>query len=147
MRRGDIRTSLLVTLSEQPGHGYEVIQTIEAKSGGAWKPSPGSVYPTLQMLEDEGLLSSTERDGKRVYEITDAGRAEAETRTAEAGGAPWEVAGGLGGTGHGELKRAMVQLHLATKQVAITGDTDLAEKAVAIVKDARKQLYQLLADA
>jgi len=146
MRRGDIRTSLLVTLSEQPGHGYEVIQTIEAKSNGAWKPSPGSVYPTLQMLEDEGLLSSTEQDGKRVYEITDEGRVEAEARTAEAGGAPWEVAGGPGGH-HGELKKEMGQLFLASKQIAITGDDELSEKAIAIVKDARKQIYQLLADA
>jgi DNA-binding PadR family transcriptional regulator len=146
MRRGDIRTALLVALAEQPGHGYEVIQTIEAKSEGAWKPSPGSVYPTLQLLEDEGLLQSAPRDGKRVYEITDAGRAEAESRTEEAGGAPWEVAG-RGGHGYGELKRSMVQMHLAVKQVAVTGDAELAEKATAIVKDARKQLYQLLADA
>jgi DNA-binding PadR family transcriptional regulator len=145
MRRGDIRTALLVSLSEHPGHGYEVIQTIETKSDGAWKPSPGSVYPTLQMLEDEGLLRSEERDGKRVYEITDEGRAEAEARTEEAGGAPWEVA--RAGGKHGELKQAMVQLHLATKQVAMIGDADLAEQATAIVKDARKQLYQLLADA
>jgi DNA-binding PadR family transcriptional regulator len=144
MRRGDIRTALLVSLAEHPGHGYEVIQTIETKSDGTWKPSPGSVYPTLQMLEDEGLLRSTERDGKRVYEITDEGRVEAESRTEEAGGAPWEVA--RAGGRHGELKQAMVQLHLATKQVAMAGDAELAEQATDIVKDARKQLYQLLAD-
>lgn len=145
MRRGDIRTALLLALAEQPGHGYEVIQTIEQKSDGAWKPSPGSVYPTLQLLEDEGLLRSTERDGKRVYEITDEGRTEAERRTDEAGGPPWDAARGV--RGHGELKQAMVQLHLASKQVAVMNDPDLAEKAVAIVKDARKQLYRLLADA
>jgi DNA-binding PadR family transcriptional regulator len=145
MRRGDIRTALLVSLSEHPGHGYEVIQTIEAKSEGAWKPSPGSVYPTLQLLEDEGLLRSEERDGKRIYEITDEGRAEADARTAEAGGAPWDLA--RAGGRHGELRQAMAQLHLATKQVALVGDAELAERATAVVKDARKQLYQLLADA
>src|SRR5438105_3511971 len=60
MRRGDIRTGLLAVLSEGPGHGYDVIQTVEDKSGGVWKPSPGSVYPTLQLLEDEGLVRSVE---------------------------------------------------------------------------------------
>src|SRR5262245_53359556 len=77
MRRGDIRTALLAVLAEAPGHGYEVMQRLEEKSGGAWRPSPGSVYPTLQQLQDEGLVTSTERDGKRIFELTDAGRAEA----------------------------------------------------------------------
>src|SRR6185437_11176077 len=93
MRRGDIRTALLAILAEEPGHGYDVIQRLEEKTSGAWRPSPGSVYPTLQLLEDEGLLRSGERDGKRVYEITDAGRAESARRVDEAGGTPWEIAG------------------------------------------------------
>src|SRR4029077_20476671 len=80
MRRGDIRTAVLAVLTEAPGHGYDVMQNLEDKSGGAWRPSPGSVYSTLQLLEDEGLVRSTERDGKRVFEITDAGRAEAADR-------------------------------------------------------------------
>ena len=77
MRRGDIRTALLAILVEEPGHGYDLIQRLEEKTAGAWRPSPGSVYPTLQLLEDEGLVRSIERDGKRVFEITDQGRAEA----------------------------------------------------------------------
>ena len=81
MRRGEIRTALLVVLAEAPGHGYEVMQRLEEKSGGVWRPSPGSVYPTLQLLEDEGLVRSTERDGKRFYELTDVGRADATRRT------------------------------------------------------------------
>src|SRR6476659_2831154 len=76
-RRGDIRTALLVALTDAPAHGYELIQRIEDKSEGAWRPSAGSVYPTLQLLEDEGLVTSTESDGKRVYSITDEGRAQA----------------------------------------------------------------------
>src|SRR4051795_9788545 len=76
MRRGDIRTALLSVLVEEPGHGYDLIERLEEKTSGAWRPSPGSVYPTLQLLEDEGLAKSGERDGKRVYEITDEGRAE-----------------------------------------------------------------------
>ena len=74
MRRGDIRTAVLAVLAEEPGHGYDVIQRLEEKTAGAWRPSPGSVYPTLQLLEDEGLVRSVERDSKRVYEITDLGR-------------------------------------------------------------------------
>ncbi|HEV8298876.1 MAG TPA: PadR family transcriptional regulator, partial [Acidimicrobiales bacterium] len=100
-RRGDIRTALLAVLAEGPGHGYEIIQRIEEKSGGSWRPSPGSVYPTLQLLEDEGLVAGTERDGKRVYAITDEGRAEAQRRVEEAGGEPWAT-GGRGGAGAGQ---------------------------------------------
>src|SRR5437763_1317827 len=105
MRRGDIRTALLAILVEGPGHGYEVMQRLEAKSEGAWRPSPGSVYPMLQLLEDEGLVRSTEHDGKRVFEVTEPGRAEAAIRIEEAGGSPWEQAR-RGGRGHGELREA-----------------------------------------
>jgi DNA-binding PadR family transcriptional regulator len=145
MRRGDIRTALLAALSEGPGHGYDVMQTLEEKTGGAWRPSPGKVYPTLQLLEDEGLVRSSEREGKRIFEITEAGRTEVDRRIEEAGGTPWEVAGRTGGRG-GELKDAVGLLHLAAKQVTMTGDPAQAERAVAIVTDARKQLYRLLAD-
>src|SRR5471030_1271181 len=93
MRRGDIRTAVLAILAEEPGHGYDVIQRLEEKTDGAWRPSPGSVYPTLQLLEDEGLVRSAERDAKRVFEITDSGREEATRRVTEAGGTPWEIAG------------------------------------------------------
>ena len=78
MRRGDIRTAVLAVLAEQPRHGYEVIQALEEKTDRAWRPSPGSVYPSLQQLADEGLVTSTEIDSKRTYEITDEGRALAE---------------------------------------------------------------------
>src|SRR3954452_23905056 len=115
MRRGQIRTALLAVLAEEPGHGYDVMQKLEDKTGGAWRPSPGSVYPTLQLLEDEGLVRSTERDGKRVFEVTDAGRAEATSRIDEAGGTPWDLAGAGGGRGFGgfgELREATGQLFL-----------------------------------
>jgi len=145
MRRGDIRTAVLSVLAEAPGHGYEVIQTLEAKTGGAWRLSPGSVYPTLQLLEDEGLVRSVERDGKRVYEITDAGREEAASRTEAAGGAPWEQTA-RGGRRFGELREGAVALHMAAKQVAAAGNAEQIEKASAILKEARRQLYQLLAE-
>ena len=144
MRRGDIRTAVLAILAEDNGHGYEVIQRLEAKSEGAGRPSPGSVYPTLQLLEDEGLVRSTERDGKRVYEITDAGREESASRIEEAGGAPWDLAGP--GKRHGELREGMLTLGLAVRQVAHAGTPQQIERATAIITAARKQLYGLLAE-
>src|SRR5215471_8233544 len=78
MRRGDIRTALLVVLEDGPGHGYDLIQRLEEKTDGGWRPSPGSVYPTLQMLEDEGLITVAPDDGgRKSYTLTDTGRAEA----------------------------------------------------------------------
>ena len=145
MRRGDIRTAVLAILAEEPGHGYEVMQRLEAKSGGAWRPSPGSVYPMLQLLEDEGLVRSIERDGKRVFEVTDTGKAEAATRIEEAGGTPWDLAH-RGGHGHGQLREAMMTLGLAVRQVAVAGKTEQVERATAIITTARKQLYALLAE-
>src|SRR5471030_2328491 len=106
MRRGDIRTAVLAILAEEPGHGYDVIQRLEEKTEGAWRPSPGSVYPTLQLLEDEGLARSGEHEGKRVYELTDVGRTESARRIEEAGGTPWEIAG-RSDTRVGEFRNAV----------------------------------------
>ena len=142
MRRGDIRTALLAVLVEEPGHGYDVIQRLEEKSGGAWRPSPGSVYPTLQLLEDEDLVRSVERDDKRVYEITDAGRAEANRRIEEAGGTPWEIAGRDGA----DFGLAVKQLVVAAKQVMVSGNPEQSQRVVEILKRARKEIYTMLAE-
>ena len=77
LRRGEIRPLILAALAERPMHGYEVIQELEARSGGRWRPSAGSVYPTLQQLADEGLVSGEEVEGRRVYTLTADGRAAA----------------------------------------------------------------------
>lgn len=146
MRRGDIRTAVLAVLAEEAGHGYEVMQRLEEKSEGTWRPSPGSVYPMLQQLEDEGLVRSTERDGKRVFEITEVGRAEAASRMEDAGGPPWDAAR-RGGSGRGQLREAMTTLGLAVRQVGMAGSQEQIEQATAIVANARKQLYSLLADS
>ena len=118
MRRGDIRRA--VRLAASPAHGYEVMRRLEERSGGIWRPSPGSVYPTLQMLEDEGLVRSEERDGTRTYELTEDGRNEASKATDPAG-RPWEH--------HGDdddrlraLRETTGQMHLAAKLVARSGD-------------------------
>src|SRR4051812_43166078 len=89
-RRGDVRAALLVLLAEGPQNGYQLIQEIERRSEGVWKPSPGSVYPALQQLEDEGLVRSDETDGRKLFHLTDAGREAAEAAAGE--GAPWDAA-------------------------------------------------------
>jgi DNA-binding PadR family transcriptional regulator len=145
MRRGDIRTALLAILAEEPGHGYDVIQRLEEKTSGAWRPSPGSVYPTLQLLEDEGLVRSGEHNAKRVYEITDEGRAEATRRVEEAGGTPWEIAG-RNDTRVGEFRNAARQLFVASKQVSMSGNQEQVERMLEILKRARKEIYTMLAE-
>ncbi|GMR13691.1 MAG: hypothetical protein BMS9Abin29_1904 [Gemmatimonadota bacterium] len=72
--RGDLKFVILRVLSDTPMHGYEVMKALEKESGGYYSPSPGSVYPTLQMLEDEGYLDAKEKDGKKVYNVTDSGK-------------------------------------------------------------------------
>jgi DNA-binding PadR family transcriptional regulator len=145
-RRGDIRIALLSALADGPGHGYELIQRLEDRTGGRWKPSPGSVYPTLQMLEETGMVSSAQQDDKRVYTITDAGRAELAERMTESGGPPpWmntEAA-----VGHGALRQSVTQLVLAAKQVGMAGNPEHVDSATGILNEARRKLYQLLAEA
>jgi DNA-binding PadR family transcriptional regulator len=138
---------VLALLDEKPAHGYDLIRELEQRSGGMWQPSPGSVYPTLQMLEDQGLLSSQEVDGKRVFSITDEGRAELAERRSRSGGAtPWEMAGDSQ-EAYGNLFAAMAQLGAAVMQVARAGDESQIERVREIVTDARKQVYSLLAQA
>lgn len=144
MRRGDIRAAVLAILAEGPGHGYEVITRLEEKSGGRWRPSPGSVYPTLQMLEDEGLVRSEERDGKRVYELTDAGRADAAARAERGAGNPWEA--GPDAVGLFALRRAMMQLQAAARQVAGLGQPDQVKRARAAIRQASQELYRILSE-
>jgi DNA-binding PadR family transcriptional regulator len=144
-RRGDTRTAILAVLAEGPGHGYDVITRLEDKSGGAWRPSAGSVYPTLQQLEDESLATSAETDGKRVYTITDAGREEAERRLEEAGPELWAF-GHAGGPHPGHLFRSVGALGLAARQVVRAGTPEQLAKVVEIVDGARRDIYRLLAD-
>ena len=143
-RRGDVRTALLSLLADTSMHGYDLIRELEQRSGGAWRPSPGSIYPTLQLLEDEGLVTSEEQDGKRVYTITDAGRAELEERRERGRGEPWEF--GPLGEGLGQLREAGVQLAAAAMQVARTGSEAQRKHAAEILAEARKKIYALLAE-
>lgn len=141
-RRGDVRASILALLKDRPMHGYEMIQEIGERSGGAWKPSPGSVYPTLQLLEDEGLIVSASDGGKKLFTLTETGRTEAESGPE----APWEEAGrGVDWDTVNEIRQAGFGLMEAFGQVWKTGDTEQRQKAVAVLNEARKKLYLILA--
>jgi DNA-binding PadR family transcriptional regulator len=144
-RRGDVRTGLLSLLADKPMHGYDLIRELEQRSAGMWRPSPGSIYPTLQLLEDEGLISGQEQDGKRVYSITDAGRAELEERTARGGDAPWEF--GEMGEGLGQLRDAAFGLGAAAMQVGRAGTDAQRKQAAEILAEARKKIYAILAES
>ncbi|MEU1910683.1 PadR family transcriptional regulator [Streptomyces massasporeus] len=142
-RRGDVRASILALLKDRPMHGYEMIQEIAERSGGAWKPSPGSVYPTLQLLEDEGLIASASEGGKKLFSLTEAGR-EAAVEGPEA---PWEEASrGVDWEALGEIRQAGFGLMEAFGQVWKTGSKEQREKAVGVINEARKKLYLILAD-
>ena len=143
-RRGDVRTAVLRVLSERPMHGYDLMNELRERSGGMWRPSPGSIYPTLQMLEDEGLVRGEEQEGKRVYEITDAGRSELQERTDRSGAAPWEI--GLEDDGFVQLREAGFRLAAAAMQVAKTGSTEQRKHAAEVLADARRKIYALLAE-
>jgi len=145
-RRGDVRAAVLGLLDEKPAHGYDLIRELEERSGGMWQVSPGSVYPTLQMLEDQGLLISEEIDGKRVYSITDQGRAEVAERRSRAGASePWNMQGDTDEP-VARLFDAAKQLAMALMQVARTGDPGQIDRVLEIVTDARKKVYAILAE-
>jgi DNA-binding PadR family transcriptional regulator len=141
-RRGDVRAAILALLTERPMHGYEIIGELDQRTEGAWRPSPGSVYPTLQMMEEEGLLVAEETDGKRRFGLTDAGRAEAE---AQEGPTPWEALLADSGDEAVSLRDAMGTTIQALKQVFRVGTPAQQAKAVEILVDTRRRLYEVLA--
>lgn len=141
-RRGDVRAALLLLLEGQPQNGYQLIQEIERRTEGVWKPSPGSVYPALQQLEDEGLVRASENDGRRSYDLTAEGRECVESNRDELGN-PFEAATGGMDEGVMDLRGLMFQVGAAAMQVAAAGHTDEARK---ILGDTRRALYKILAD-
>jgi DNA-binding PadR family transcriptional regulator len=143
--RGDVRGLLLTALIAGPAHGYELMRRLEESSAGVWRASPGSVYPTLALLADEGLLTADEQAGKRVYSLTEAGRVAAAAAADQP--TPWAARGAEGmTTARLELREHVHQLHMAAKQVGMAGRPEHIEAATAIVKSARQQLYRLLAE-
>lgn len=140
VRRGEIRSLILATLLARPMHGYEVIQELDASSGGRWRPSAGSVYPTLQQLADEGLLTSEEVDGRRTYTLTPAGRKVAEA--APATHPSW----GDEDPREGDVRQAALLLVRAAMQVQAVGSARGRQEAGQVLADARRRLYRILAD-
>jgi DNA-binding PadR family transcriptional regulator len=145
-RRGDVRLALLMLLAEEPRNGYQLMQTIEERSGGRWRPSPGSVYPTLAQLEDEGLIRATDRDGTKLFELTDQGRERLGQSKVDP--APWEDEDD-DREGHpvSEVASLVIQIGKAAWQVAQEGDERQVDKARATLAETRRALYRILADA
>lgn len=141
--RGGLRQAVLALLAESPMHGYQIIHEIEERSGGSWKPSAGSVYPTLQLLADEGMVSSEESNGRKVYSLTDTGRTEVDSAETQA---PWEPTGAPSGPGFSALPRAGVELAQAAAQVGRTGTKGQVAEAVKVLEEARRKLYSILAE-
>lgn len=142
--RGDVRAAVLALLNEEPMHGYQMIQELAERSGGAWTPSPGSVYPALQLLQDQGFVTASEADGKRVFELTPSGREEAAMR----GDAPlpWEAAARGARGGFSKLRELVGQVFAATKQVASAGSEAQVERAAEVLRGTRRELYRILAE-
>jgi DNA-binding PadR family transcriptional regulator len=142
-RRGDVRQAILRLLSEQPMHGYQIIQELSERSGGLWKPSAGSIYPALQLLADEGLVEAEEAGGKRVFRLTDAGIAAVAESADQP--APWEEATQQrpGAAGYHE---AVGKLMRAVFQVGATGTPEQVRAGIDVLNDARKRLYAILAE-
>jgi len=144
-RRGDVRTAVLLLLAEEPRNGYQLMQELEERSGGAWRPSAGSIYPALQLLEDEGLIRSEEVDGRKLLHLTDAGRAVVEQR-GEGQPAPWdELAGDVSGDARAFMKVAR-EVMIAAAQVMQTGSEPQRAQARRLLVDVRRDLYRILAE-
>lgn len=142
-RRGDVRAAILVLLAERPMHGYEIIQEVAERSQDLWKPSPGSVYPTLQLLVDEGLIVSTESEGsKKLFALTDAGKEAAEKVATP----PWEeIADGVDPV-HLNLRAAIGQLFGAVAQSAHAANEEQQQRILDIVNNARREIYTILGE-
>ena len=143
-RRGDVRSAILALLTERPMHGYGMIQEIGHRSNGLWRPSPGSVYPTLQLLVDESLIVGTETEGsKRLFELTDDGReAAAKTQTP-----PWEEIAEGADPNEVNLRASFGQFAAAVFQGAHAATPEQQKRILDIVNNARREIYGVLGEA
>jgi DNA-binding PadR family transcriptional regulator len=142
--RGDVRAAILALLDERPMHGYEMLEELSRRTQELWRPSPGSLYPALQLLEDQGLVQSITADGRRRFELTEAGRADQAERLAAP--RPWEAMVGTADQGAIALRRAMRAVEMAVSQVAEAGTAAQQTRAESLLTELRRRLYLLLAD-
>ena len=144
-RRGDARAAALLLLAEGPLNGYQIMQEITDRSNGVWRPSPGSVYPALAQLEDEGLIRAEQAGDRRTFVLTDDGRAYLDERGDELG-APWEQMSDSVDEDVGALFREMRQAGMAAAQVAHLGSKEQVARARGLLVELRRALYSLLAE-
>ena len=148
-RLGDVRAAVLVLLAEQPMHGYQIIQEIAERSGGVWQPSPGSIYPVLQQLEDEGLILIEQTEGRKVANLTEAGRAYVEENRAEFEEVWKALSNNNVDESMQEMRNLFVtlkQIETAAKQVAKVGTGSQVAEARKVLADTRRRLYLILAE-
>jgi DNA-binding PadR family transcriptional regulator len=141
--RLNVRPAVLALLLERPMHGYEIIQELDSRTNGIWRPSPGSVYPTLQMLEDEGLIEAQADGGRKRYSLTADGRPEAESA---AQNPPWSRIGDDTMNQVQDFRDAAVGIMAALKQVGFSGTDEQRQRALEVLNETKRKLYAILAD-
>ncbi|HEY0319179.1 MAG TPA: PadR family transcriptional regulator [Solirubrobacterales bacterium] len=143
-RRGDVRAAVLALLAERPMHGYEMIREIEERTQGAWVPSAGSIYPTLQMLEDEGLIRGEEIEGKRRFTLTEAGAAEQKEKAGEV--TPWDAVRADAAPEQIDLGDSLRKLNHAIGQVFHAADHEQQKRVRELLDETRRKIYAILAE-
>jgi len=143
-RRPNVRAAVLALLTERPMHGYEMIQELDGRTGGAWRPSPGSIYPTLQLLEDEGLIASESSGGRRRFTLTEAGQEEAAAAAAQA---PWTEFTEDTVASWNDIRESGFAAMNALRQVMASGTDDQRARAVEVLDETRRKLYAILAES
>jgi DNA-binding PadR family transcriptional regulator len=142
-RRGNVRAAILALLTERPMHGYEMIKEIDSRTGGVWSPSPGSVYPTLQLLEDEGVIASEESGGRKRFSLTEAGQAEATTAATNP---PWTEFSAETVSNGQDAREAIFGIMNALRQLGLEGDREQWHKAIEVLGETKRKLYAILAE-
>jgi DNA-binding PadR family transcriptional regulator len=142
--RGDVRAAILALLAEEPMHGYQIITELTERSGGVWRPSPGSVYPTLQAMEDQGLVTASKSEGRRVFSLTDGGKATADA--AGDGPAPWEDAARGANRSLVDLRGLMMAVGAAVMQMGRAGSEQQIKAVGEILDETRRRIYLILAE-
>ena len=137
-----MRTAILLLLADQPMHGYQLMQAMSERTNGAWRPSPGAVYPTIDQLEDEGLATIQQEGGRRLVTLTAAGHAHLAEHGAELSDPFTDYAGGTAGP---DLREPLDELQAAARQVEVSGTAAQVEAAGLVLGQARRSLYLILA--
>jgi DNA-binding PadR family transcriptional regulator len=144
-RRGDVRAAILALLAEEPRNGYQLISDITERSQQMWKPSAGSVYPALAALEDEGLIEPVQVEGKKLFQLSEAGKAYVAKHADDLDN-PWDAVANPW-KGVIDTRKSMAQIHLALQQLSMLGDAKAVASAQKILDDTVRSLYRLMADA